>query len=286
MKTSRLPVILGIAITALVGCDAVTTPSGDLMPDNDQDTQQTGSNGTTPLESDSSDSFTVQEEERAVQSVIDAAEAIAVSVASILPVKDLQAIFEGGLTLPGCPTLGTEPDSNTILLELDYGHGCSPSLFPEATFTGMANGTAFIAFNAFEFSYDEFQVDGVSLDGTIAGSHIPSDGATQFVISTDVVLSDGTRVDSNATVDVENATGVITIVEATAHAVLTTGDVVDATLADLMVDPATYGSFVPSAGTAAVDLDGDSQGPETGSATFEFTAQTPVDRTVTQTAQP
>jgi hypothetical protein len=286
MRQSCLSVILGITIAALAGCDSITTPSSDLLTDNYQDTQQTESNGTTPPESESSDTATAQEKAKAVQSVIDAAEAIAMSVASILPVKDLQVFFEGGLTLPGCPTIVTEPDSNTILLALDYGDGCSPGLHHESTFTGLVSGTAFIAFNAFEFSYDEFQIDGASLDGTISGSHLPLDDATEFIISIDLALADGTLVEGNATVDVETTTGVITIVEATARVVMTIGDIVDAAMVGLLVDLATYGSFVPSAGTVDMDLRDDREASETVSISFEFTPQTPVDRTVTLTTQP
>ena len=74
--------------------------------------------------------------------------------------------------------------------------------------------------------------------------------------------------------------------EATARAVMPTGDVVDSTLADLIVDPATHRSFVPSAGSADVDLRDDREGSETVDVSFEFTAQSPVDRAVTLTTQP
>ena len=173
---------LGVVLLTVAGCGAVPTLPDDLPLAIDQGAEQ-GSDDSAASSGDGSadaisSEFVTQQTEEAVKAVINAAEAMAVSVAAILPVKDLQAVFEGGVIPAGCPDLSMEPDSNVIPLVLDYGSGCSPASYRDLTFFGTVDGTAYIAVNAFEFSYSEFSAGGVALQGTITGSFITSGDKT------------------------------------------------------------------------------------------------------------
>jgi len=296
MKRSHLLYILQVLVLGVLGCDAVNLPSSDQASTNNADTQQGGDSGTIPTDGndslspddvtadegsgvDTNDTTSTLEQQVVIGGTIDAADAIGQGVAAILPVKDLQAIFEGGLPLPACPTLGMEPDATTITLTLGYGSGCNPRLYPTSTFSGNIYGMAFIAVNAFEFECEDLLANGDALDGRIAGGFTRSDGGTVFSVNLDLILNDGTGVNGTATVQVHDITGIITVTNATVHVNTTAGMRVAIVFTDLLADAAKNGTFIPESGRATVELPGDGRTISGQTVTIEFTTQTPVDGT-------
>jgi len=276
-----LAVLTFLAIQ-VVSCDAV-----NISPDDSG--VNGGDDGTIPPPDDGGTDGgdtapTLQDE--AVQAAIDSAEAVAQAVAAILPTKDLQAIFEFGMQPPTCPSLGTELQANDILLTLDYGTGCGPDAYPQSLFEGIADGIAYIAFNAFDFEFGDFAVDGDALTGSVAGSFSLGAGAASFSVNLDLTIAGGGRVTGTASIEVDDATGAFVITEATLSVTAAEGDVFGVTLEGAMADPASAGSFVPEAGAAAVDLPPGDPQPSDTAIELEFTAQTPVDGTVTLLSTP
>ena len=305
MKRSHLLYVMQILVLGVLGCDAVSLAPSDQAPTNNNDTHQDGDSDTLPSDGDDplppddsddpsadegsggdpSDTTLATQQQVVIGLTIGAAEAIGRAVATIMPVEDLQAFFEDGLPLPACPTLGMEPEATTVILTLDYGSGCDPRLYPATTFSGNAQGTAFITVNAFEFEFEDLQVGGDALDGGISGGFTRSDGSTVFNVNLDLTLSDGTGVNGNATVQVHDITGITTVTNATVHVNTTAGMRITVAFTDLVADAAGNGTFIPESGYATVELPADDQAVSGPTVAIEFTTQTPVDGTAAYLAE-
>lgn len=269
-KTARLMAYCvayssSVAILAPIGCSSMPLP---------------GTNGTP-----NGDGSTTPQLDVVIDAVVASAEAVARSVAAILSAKDLQAILEGGLAPPTCPSVGTELNASEILLTLDYGGGCVPSPY-NSTFGGVVDGTSFIAFNAFDYALVGFLVDGESIEGTIAGSFVPSNAGTTFIVSVNLTLNDGTNVRGTARVEVEDSNGVFRFVDDALIATTVSGQAISITFSGLVVDAATNGNFLAEAGSAAFDMPSASDGTPGARITIEFTSQTPLDGSVVEVGMP
>ncbi|MCH7752230.1 MAG: hypothetical protein IH898_08765, partial [Planctomycetes bacterium] len=133
------------------GADDTTDPDGagtvqdggSGLDDNGGDQPDTG--GGTTVDTDA------ETAQRAAVIAIDAATWVASGIAVVLPIKDLQGIFELGQAPPSCPTLETDLSSPaTMVLTMTYGAGCNPALYSAVEFSGTATGDVFIAVNAFD----------------------------------------------------------------------------------------------------------------------------------------
>jgi hypothetical protein len=138
---------------------------------------------------------------------------VAKAVASVLPVKDLQAIYEAGHPLPACPSLKGEIDAGNILLTLDYGGGCTPALYRSATFAGRIEGVALAAYDSFDLALIDTAVDGESMIGSVGGRFEREGRTTSFRISIDVTLDGTDHLRGNVTADVDDASRTITVRE-------------------------------------------------------------------------
>ncbi len=176
------------------------------------------------------------------------------AVASILPVTDLQAIFEQGQSLPTCPTLELDPSGASIVLSLVYANGCTPArVAATSVFEGTVSGTAFISVNGFEFTMTDLAIDGQTLTGRIAGSFFTVDTGIDFAVNLNLVTASGLTIRGNATVAFNAGSGEFSIPESTLQAAMPSGDVVEITFSTTIVDARVSGSFVPFAGTATVE---------------------------------
>lgn len=222
----------------------------------------------------SPDGIPTGDKQAVVAAAIRAAEIVGRSVAAIRPAKDLQAIFESGQSPPVCPDLVTELDGNDILLTLDYSSGCAPPPYP-ITFGGSVAGTSFIAFDAFDYTLTDLVVDGESFGGTIAGSFVVSASGATFTVNVDLTLDDGTSVRGTATVEVEDASGILRF---TADAVIATtmsDQSISITFNGLVVDAVSHVNFIPEAGTANFVMPATNPDTTGTTVTIEFTSQTP-----------
>ena len=263
-----VPAITAVVFLMVSGCGSVQAPNAITNQD-----------GT-----DNADTTTQQVNE-VIDAVVAAAQAVGRSVAAILPTKDLQTIFENGQAPPTCPSMGTEFNASEILLSLDYGNGCIPTPY-SSTFGGVVEGTSFIAFNAFDFALVDLSVDNEPMDGTIAGSFIPTDTGTTFIVSVNVVLNDRANVRGTATVEVEDSTGVFRFVDDGLISTTVSEQAISITLSGLTVDATTHGNFVPEAGSAMFNMPSANDGTAGETITIDFTAQSPVDGSVLQTSMP
>jgi len=278
-----LHVCLAIGMTHM-GCGSGGTGSiGGPTSPNDPGQPVSGTNETslqnsTPSPSDSTPTSDRDATGLAKAAAITAAKSVAGAVATIAPLKDLQAIFESGLAPPICPVMMIGDPASTLPLTLDYGSGCEPGAFPNVSITGTAVGEFFTAFNAFNMDLSSMSIDGEAIKGTISGSVTRSSGVADFFGSLEASVGDGDSVRGSLTVSVAEATGAITISTASLTVTNAGTDTQSVDLEATRIDPATSGSFTPGAGTAIVN------GSNNGNLvthTIMFTPQTPLNGSVT-----
>lgn len=186
-----------LAVTViLVGCNQVPTIPGG----GSEDMPVPGADNVSPLSK-------VEAEAVAVE----ASRAVARAVAAVLPVKDLQGIYDGGQPLPSCPSLAGEIEGGNIRLTLDYDGGCRPLLFKGSTLAGMVEGVSYAAFDSFDLELKSTSFDGESLTGTLAGRFERTGGSTAFSITLNTTQGAGDRIRGRATVDVDPAAGTFTV---------------------------------------------------------------------------
>ena len=119
---------------------------------------------------------------------LNAAIAAARAVAVTLPAKDIQPIFEAGLSPPFCPALDAALAGRDLNLTFDYGVGCKSSYFHETSMAGNVRGVYYTAYNAFDLLFENIAVNEQSLSGAVTGRIDIVDGVQQTTLNVNLTL--------------------------------------------------------------------------------------------------
>ena len=267
-----LPCLLLLLSTA---CQSVSAPAGREPGD----TTTVDDDFTLPVGEDGEPLLTAKQADT-IAPVIQAATIIAKAVATIVPVKDLQDVLFGSMSLPACPQLEATLDSDTIVVTFDYGEGCSTPMYSDALIEGSIGGDYFFGVNAVEFFFTDLSVNETSMSGRLAGGFAPASDQVTFAVNVNVTLEDGSTVSGGATVIVESATGGTTISNATVTVAGPDQETLSVVFEDLVVDTSVQGDFRPESGVARFDVRTDDPEPRTDAMKLQFAESTAVDGTV------
>jgi len=235
---------------------------GDDGGDNDNDN------------SDAEDIVLTDDQQESVETTV----ATVQDLASVMAVLLYAAAGEGvddGIGGSDCPVFSLDNGQ----LVLDYGEGCTPALYPESTFSGSVSGELNVSERTATLTFDDFAIDGDSVDGTVTLSYTRDNGISTIEAEVDLAFDDGR---SEVT-----TTGELTVVidESTGEITITYGDLViaDQSGSDAVIlenvhsDVASNGNFLPDAGTATITWE---EPPPPVTMVITFTDQTPVTGTV------
>ena len=249
----NIPLALG---AALVGCSSTVTPNSHNT---------------------SNDSAPPFSREEGARIAVVSAQAVVQAVAAIVPIKDLQAIYENGRPRPRCPVMSAQFQSSAATVTLDYGTDCQPDAFAAARFGGEARGTTQISYNGLKYELDQFLADGSALSGSITGGFMIQGAQTKFTTSVDLRLADGATVRGRATIIYEDNNQRLTILESRLAIGRAGKSSQSVTISNAIVDGSTTSSLIPHSGTVQFDTDG---GAGVASLRMEFTPSTPLDGTM------
>jgi len=239
----NIPLALG---AALVGCSSTVTPNSHNT---------------------SNDSAPPFSREEGARIAVVSAQAVVQAVAAIVPIKDLQAIYENGRPRPRCPVMSAQFQSSSATVTLDYGTDCQPDAFAAAQ----------ISYNGLKYELDQFLADGSALSGSITGGFMIQGAQTKFTTSVDLRLADGATVRGRATIIYEDNNQRLTILESRLAIGRAGKSSQSVTISNAIVDGSTTSSLIPHSGTVQFDTDG---GAGVASLRMEFTPSTPLDGTM------
>jgi hypothetical protein len=220
------------------------------------------------------------EQTSAVRAAVAVMRTVAGAAGGILPAGDLQAFinrFPDGL--PTCPTLDMQPGDGSIIVTLDFGAGCTPQMYPDATFGGSITGAVFVVERTVELTFNGFRVNDDTFNGTLSASVVRLDGRVTFEGELDLTIADLGSLTGSFNTGVDAATGEITVRTATLDLHRPSGPDVHTVVDDLVMDPAEHGNFLPESGVAVLtyaDVEGDPVTVNVG-----FSETTPTNGTVT-----
>ncbi len=255
MRVQRLFIFsVALGLMASPGCDPALPVGSSALPDN------TPSAGLTADE--------------AGQIALGAAKAVAQSAAAVMPLKDLQAIFEFGMPPPACPVLdATVSSGNTLSIELNYGEGCRSSYFADSSLSGKARGVFYAGDYRFSMSFEELAVDGEAVTGSTGGAVEPTSGDTAMRLELSAG-SGGVTVRGTANVTLESGGASMRISGERLTATTSDGKSYQLALREVLVTAAANPSLVPQAGIVEiVDI---TQPSAPTLATVQFAPQTPA----------
>lgn len=259
------------AIGLLLGGCAV--PSGDgntntnaNVSDNDNDAAGDGSDLT-------------ELQKAATEAAFDAVETAGESVVAVLPSITAADVFGGMIDAPTCPTLAGSLEDGVVTVALDYGTGCFPPLFPDATVSGTVAGTVDVVARSMSITFTEFTVNGDVLNGDLSGNYVRANGIITIELTFDLAFEEFTLT-GTVSISMDEGSGTISITEGTLTIASVELGALDLTVDGVVIDPAANGNFYPEAGTVTFEIPNEGAGPETITITVEFTEQTPVDESV------
>ena len=275
MKCILFRILPCLVLILSAACTSVSVPAG-IAPD---DTSTVDNDNSLPVGEDGEPLLTAKQADT-IAPVTQAAAIIAKAVATIVPVRDLQEVLFGSMSLPACPQLDAVLDTDIILVTFDYGVGCSTSLYSDALIEGSIGGDYFFGVNALEFFFTDLSVNQTSMSGRVAGGFAPATDQVTFAVNVNVTLEDGSTVNGGATVIVENATGGTSISNATVTVAGADRESLSVVFEDLVVDTSLQGDFRPESGVARFDVRSDDPEPRTDAMKLQFAESTTVDGTV------
>ena len=254
---------------AAAGDDGGTDDGADAGEEDGEETEVDNDNT-----GDEEEPVLTDQQEEAVEDTVAVIQDLA-SVFAVLIYAATGAADAGPIGGSDCPAFSL--DDGEIIL--DYGDGCSPSLYPESTFSGAVSGSVDRGAGTVSVTFEDFMIDGEAVDGTVTFGYSRADGMSTLEAQVDLVFSDeggDIGVTGEATVVIDETTGEITITYA--DLVISDSDQSDTVvLEDVHSDFASNGNFLPDAGTASIHWD---EPPPPVTMTITFTDQTPVDGSV------
>jgi hypothetical protein len=207
----------------------------------------------------------------AMSLAVDVAQGVAQVAAAITPLKDLQAIFEGGLPPPSCPVLEASVGANnTLNIELQYASGCHSNYFPDTVFVGAVKGVFYAARYEFDVSFEDMSVRSEQLAGTTSGSVQSSGDTTTFLLNLKA-SKHGTLLHGVTTLTLDCASGTMTF---SGDLQVVVGAPLALALRDVRVSTRENAGILPDQGSVLfMDASAMARGPL---ATVRFHAQTPL----------
>ncbi len=212
---------------------------------------------------------------------VDAAVAVVSDLADLfasLGAGDLPEIGDGSATLPDqlpeCPTLSLEGTQ----LAIDYGDGCSPTLYPDSTVSGSIAGEINLAGRTITFTLNDFSIDEQTIDGTVEASVSQQGDLLILETTVNVTFSDAEQTvtyTGDVTAELDLVTGELFIPSADVAATDQAGDTYAVEVDDVHIDLV---EVLPDSGTVTVILG--TQGPGALTVAVTFTEQTPTNGTV------
>lgn len=275
MNCKLLRVLTCLVLMLSAACQSVSVPAG-IAPD---DATTANDDNGLPVGDDGQPLLTAKQA-NTIAPVTQAAAIIAKAVATIVPVRDLQDVLFGSMSLPVCPQLDATLDSDIIVVTFDYGGGCSTPLYSDAVIEGSIGGDYFFGVNAVEFFFTDLSVNQTSMSGRVAGGFAPAADQVTFAVNVNVTLDDGSTVSGGATVIVESATGETTISNATVTVAEADQEPLSVVFEDLVVDTSIQADFRPESGVARFDVRNDEPEPRTDAMKLQFAEGTATDGTV------
>jgi hypothetical protein len=217
----------------------------------------------------------------AVRDTVESILALAGIQAGAYPVEDIQAFLDGfGEQPPTCPTVEVTMGETSTTVVLNYGEGCAPVLFPDSQFSGSASGVVSEAMRTAGLTFDNLAVDGTEFDGAAVASFTRQDDRITLEMDLGLSITGVGNVTGTANVEIDLATGVITIRSGDLIVTDADGTMIEAAVDDVVVDPAGNESFVPESGAAVIVFESTGEGEPPPTVNVQFTANSPAGGTV------
>lgn len=222
-----------------------------------------------------------QQQKNAVDAVVDQLDATVRALASVAD------SFEGldadeDTQFVGCPTVTADVLNSVISVTVDFPPGCTNDYFgDDIELSGGVTITMNLAELSLEITFDDFTSDDQTVAGTL-DMQLTRDGFRRTLTGNiDIATTGVGSADGTLEIDYDSAQGRITIIEASLA--LTDTDEVEYSVdaEGLVIQPFDNGNLVPQAGSATFVVPGAGAGDDPVTIVITFTADSPVDGTVT-----
>jgi hypothetical protein len=216
----------------------------------------------------------------AVQESFVAVPGVLTGVSSLDSVRDPQQIPDEQSSFFDCPQVTLDHQGNIYSITLDYGDSCTNGAWGDVEFSGSATGSYDVGTRTFAFTYEDYTVDGESIDGTVTLAFDFSSNGGGWSLNVDITNSSGEAADGTLTVQFTNSNGLVEIT--TADLILTKDGVSYTVVGEgLLINPSLYSNIVPYAGTYTFEIPHANNPSITDTIVVTFDEDSPVDGTVT-----
>lgn len=184
---------------------------------------------------------------------------------------------------PVCPTIDISLNQSAFTINFDFGDSCTPTLYPDVTFSGTIGGTIVFSTRTLTLEMDGFSAGGETATGDATLTFSNSAESVEFNADAAFTVTNHGNADVNADWTVTKASGVVTLNTLSGSATDSGGTDYAMGCESLVFDPAGNSNFVPESGTATLTFDDQNSGPRGDVQTtilVTFNAQSPVDGTV------
>lgn len=213
---------------------------------------------------------------------VDLLMALAEAAASFAPVAelDLSSFDADSGTVGTCPRIAGDRGGGVLTLDVDYGTGCSSPNAGNEVRVGSVQLILDLLARSAVASFVDLQLGDEAVTGTLGGQLNGSPLDPDSIGATaNLTFADRGTIAGTATVGF-GVNGAVLLPAGNLALTEPGGATYAVTLANVVIDPAGNGNFVPESGTATIAIPNEGLGPATINVGLTFTAQTPLTGTV------
>lgn len=222
-----------------------------------------------------------QQQKDAIDAVVDQLDATVRAIASVAD------SFEGldaneDTEFVGCPTVTADVLNSVISVTVEFPPGCSNEYFgDDVELSGGVSITMNLNELTLEITFDDFTSDGQTVTGTL-DMQLTRDGFRRTLTGNMDIFTTGVgSAIGTLEIDYDSAQGRITIIEAALALTDTTNAAYSVEADGLVIEPFDNGNLIPEAGSVTFVLPGNGTDDDPVTIVITFTADSPVDGTVT-----